>query len=78
MAHGYIICGKGNIARETEKAIALDFDKGYIWLPKSLINVEYNEGDGQTVYVHMPVWLAKKNGLFGYDCFGRAIFQITD
>ena len=70
---GYIALGAGNIARETDKAIALSLTDGpaLIWLPKSQIEVER---DGQSISVAMPYWLAKDKGLTGWDCYGYPLF----
>ena len=68
----------GNIAKQTEKAIAITNDASHnlIWLPKSQITVwadetmdEYN----RTYIVAMPVWLAKNKGFWGYNSFGQPI-----
>lgn len=70
---GYIAIGAGNIARETEKAVALSMSDGpaLVWLPKSQVTVER---DGQSVAITMPYWLARDKGLAGWDCYGYPTF----
>lgn len=63
-----VVIGKGNIERETEKAMQFDLGLGLVWLPKSQIKIEWDTRDGitescRTAALTMPYWLAKKNGL---------------
>lgn len=75
---GMFYCAKGNIARETEKAIALSISEGnaLIWLPKSQIEIEYSDADSITI--HMPYWLAKKSGLATWDIYGYPTFDFQE
>lgn len=70
---GYIALGAGNIARETEKAIALSLtdSPALVWLPKSQIDVTRN---GQGVTITMAYWLARDKGLTGWDAYGYPLF----
>lgn len=63
-----VVIGKGNIEKETEKAICFDFGLGKTWLPKSQIEVVWDDREDVTEScrignVIMPYWLAKKNNL---------------
>jgi len=60
----------GVVKHMTAKAILFhsDFMKDEVWLPKSQITVESEDGSeeykiGGRVYVKVPEWLADKNGL---------------
>jgi hypothetical protein len=60
----------GFIKHITAKAVLFqsDFMTDEVWLPKSQIKVESEEGDedyklGSRVFIKVPEWLADKNGL---------------
>ena len=69
----------GNIVRETEKAVAFDFGRGVVWLPKSQIELERpTDNISVSGSLVMPIWLAKRAGLWGYDDFGGTVCQLIE
>ena len=58
---------KGNIEKETEKAICFDLGLGTVWFPKSLISIEWDMNEENASIrlgnLTMPYWLARKHGL---------------
>lgn len=69
---------KGNVVKETEKAICLNLGRGDVWFPKSQIDLDMPKSYNDTGAVAMPIWLAKKAGLWGYNCFGSPVCQLIE
>jgi hypothetical protein len=66
-----ITIGKGNIARETEKAYGIEFSgTNMVWLPKSLVTIDVKDNISFGT-ITMPTWLARKNGLLVRPQYAR-------
>ena len=48
------------IKKETEKAFLVTDGDVEEWLPKSQIELDQNGGEGDTVIITMPEWMAEK------------------
>ena len=48
------------IKKETEKAFLVTGGDVEEWLPKSQIELDQNGGEGDTVIITMPEWMAEK------------------
>lgn len=68
-----ITLGHGNIVRQTEKAILFNFGGGDVWMPKSQIELDLPESPIKAGTLTLPIWLARKSGLWGYDNTGHQI-----
>jgi hypothetical protein len=51
-----------NIQKQTEKAILIQADDRFVWVPKSLTTIDDNG------VIFAPMWFAKKNGI-GCFCY---------
>lgn len=76
-----ITLANGNIMRETTKAIAFDFSENdsWTWMPKSQIELDIDRDQYNAIgTLTMPIWLAKEKGFWGYDCYGKPMFQMVE
>lgn len=70
-----VTIGKGNVERETERAVCFDLGLGSQWMPKSQIEIEW---DGDNGTLTMPVWLARDRGLWGFNSYGDTVCTLVD
>ena len=62
-AHSAIIDLTGIVRHQTDRAVLIDTGgKATAWLPLALVDIAPN-GDGRTVTVTLPEWLALEKGL---------------